>query len=126
MHFSFADLDNLKNINDVYGHEAGDEIITMAATILQEEAPKGCVARYGGDEFIIFGTAFDKEGIEEYWSRVQHRIDAYNSVRDGAKLSLSYGYHLFDVEGKTSLDDCILVVDRTMYEQKRNKKNRNR
>ena len=35
------------------------------------------------------------------------------------------GYYYFEVEGKTSLDDCILVVDRTMYEQKRAKKSRN-
>lgn len=125
MQFSFADLDNLKSINDIYGHEVGDEIISAAARILQEEAPKGCVARYGGDEFVVLGTAIDREEVEAYWSRVQRRIDAYNGLRTGAKLSLSYGYNIFEVEGKTSLDDCILVVDRTMYEQKRAKKSRN-
>ena len=123
MQFSFVDLDNLKSINDIYGHEIGDEIITAAATILQEEAGKCYVARYGGDEFIVFGTACDRKEMKDYWGRVQDRIDGYNSTRKDAKLSLSYGAELFKMEGKTSLDDCILVADKIMYEQKNKKKN---
>lgn len=122
MQFSFVDLDNLKTINDIYGHETGDEIIVAAATILQEEAGKCHVARYGGDEFIVFGTACDRNEIEDYWKRVENRIDIYNSTRKDARLSLSYGYDVFKMTGKTSLDDCILAADKIMYEQKRRKK----
>lgn len=124
MQFSFVDLDNLKSINDIYGHEIGDEIITAAATILQEEADRCYVARYGGDEFIVFGTASDRKEMKDYWVRVQNRIDAYNSTRKDAQLSLSYGADLFKMEGKTSLDDCILVADKIMYEQKNRKKSK--
>ncbi len=122
MQLSFVDLDDLKGINDKYGHEMGDEIISSAASILQEEAGKCSVARYGGDEFIVIGTARDGKEPEEYWSRVQRRVDEYNRTHEGAFLSLSFGYDVFSMEAKTSLEDCILAVDKNMYERKRKKK----
>lgn len=122
MQLSFIDLDNLKGINDKYGHEMGDEIITAAATILQKEAGKCRVARYGGDEFIVIGTARDVKEAEEYWERVERGIKEYNRKRETALLSMSFGYDVFNVEGKTVLEDCILAVDKKMYEKKRQKK----
>lgn len=122
MQLSFIDLDNLKTINDCYGHEAGDEIINAAARILQEESGKYYVTRYGGDEFIVMGTVHDEQEIEEYWQRVKDRISEYNSDDKKAKLSLSCGYEVFKVEAKTSLEDCIRVTDRKMYDEKKRKK----
>ena len=124
MQLSFIDLDNLKTINDVYGHEAGDEIISAAATILEEESGKYFVTRYGGDEFIVMGTVHNKREVEEYWLRVQDRIDKYNSDGRKAELSMSFGYDIFKVEAKTYLEDCIRVTDRKMYEEKNRKKQR--
>ena len=122
MQLSFVDLDNLKGINDKYGHEMGDEIIATAAKILQEETEKCHVARYGGDEFIVIGTAHDKSEVEEYWSRVEQRILEYNRKNDSSLLSLSYGYDVFAIEPKTTLEDCILTVDKKMYKNKQKKK----
>lgn len=122
MQISFVDLDNLKGVNDKYGHEMGDEIISAAARIMQEEAGKCVVARYGGDEFIVIGTARDVHEPEEYWKRVERRITEYNIQNEGEMLSLSYGYEVFNVESKTTLEDCILAVDARMYEKKRKKK----
>ena len=122
MQLSFVDLDDLKGVNDKYGHEMGDEIISSAAAILQQEAGKCYVARYGGDEFIVIGTAHDIQEPEEYWKRVERRINEYNRKRGEALLSVSYGYEVFELETKTLLEDCILAVDKKMYERKRKKK----
>lgn len=122
MQFSFIDLDNLKMINDVYGHETGDEIISAAAEILQKESGKFYVIRYGGDEFIVMGTVHNKREVEEYWLRVQQRIEEYNAGERKAKLSMSFGCEVFRIEAKTYLEDCIRVTDKKMYEEKKKKK----
>lgn len=122
MQLSFVDLDDLKGINDHYGHEMGDEIIASAAAIMQEEAGKCFVARYGGDEFIVIGTARDVHEPEEYWKRVERRVAEYNKQNEGELLSLSYGYEVFNVGSKTTLEECIFEVDKRMYEEKRKKK----
>ncbi len=123
MQLSFVDLDGLKQINDKYGHEEGDAIISATATILIEEAEKFYVIRYGGDEFIVMGAVHNAGDVEKYWNRVRDRIEQYNQYsRRRAKLSMSFGYELFKMEPKTYLEACIRVCDQKMYMVKNEKK----
>lgn len=58
IHVAFVDLDGFKDINDVHGHDAGDRFLIQIARVLTEGMREGdFVARYGGDEFVVFGPA---------------------------------------------------------------------
>ena len=123
LHFSFADIDGLKKINDVFGHEEGDRIIRDTGRILQEEAGDAYVVRYGGDEFVVMGTVFSEQEVESYWTRVQKVIDAYNAKHEGgAEMSISSGYDLIRLDPYSLLDDCIGEADKRMYLEKKRKK----
>ena len=50
----FIDLDNLKKVNDIYGHKAGDRILTLLGETITECAKEAVACRLGGDEFLIF------------------------------------------------------------------------
>ncbi len=123
LHLSFADIDGLKKINDVFGHEEGDRIIRDMGRILQAEAEDAYVVRYGGDEFIVMGTAFSEQEAEGYWTRVQQAVDEYNTQYEGkAMMSISHGYNLVRLDPYSYLDDCIGEADKKMYEEKNKKK----
>ncbi|MFZ2033412.1 MAG: GGDEF domain-containing protein [Candidatus Dormiibacterota bacterium] len=86
-----ADLDNLKAVNDRYGHEAGDRLIRAAANLLRRHA-RGSdrIARVGGDEFLILMPETDDHGAGRYLSRVRaanRRIQA----TEVSALQLSFG-----------------------------------
>lgn len=123
MHISFVDLDGLKKINDDYGHEEGDRIISAAAEILMKNAGKYYVIRYGGDEFVVMGIVQNERETENYWKKVQADIEHYNlNEKKHAILSMSFGSDIFVIEPKTYLEDCIRITDKKMYEQKNQKK----
>lgn len=123
MQVSFIDIDNLKKINDRYGHEEGDRIISAAAEILQKKTKKSYVVRYGGDEFIVIGTVSNEKEIEDYWKRVEEEVVKYNILEENkAELSISYGFDVFKVDATTYLEDCIRVTDNKMYISKNQKK----
>ncbi len=123
MQLSFVDLDGLKQINDLYGHEEGDRIINAAAKVLKKATTKFRIIRYGGDEFIVMGTVRTEREVVAYWDKVQKEMEAYNKKMDKeAKLSISYGYEIFSIDSKISLEDCISVCDKKMYETKKEKK----
>ncbi|MBQ8798369.1 MAG: GGDEF domain-containing protein [Lachnospiraceae bacterium] len=123
MLLSFADLDGLKKINDVYGHEEGDRIISAIGRILQEEAGDAYVIRYGGDEFVVMGCAYSEKEADAYWARVQRRIDSYNAEYPGkAVLSISHGSDIIRMDENTFLEDCIQGADQRMYAEKNRKK----
>lgn len=128
---SFVDIDNLKKINDGYGHEEGDRVINAAAGILEKQGGRQYVIRYGGDEFIVMGIVETPETMEHYWQQVCRDIQAYNQhflekhgkqYGECAELSLSYGYDVFEVDPDTDIEDCIHVSDNKMYVQKKEKK----
>jgi len=120
----FADLDDLKNINDTFGHVAGDRALTDAARIFVETfRDSDIIARMGGDEFaVIMGNAPDS-GIEAVRNRLEKRLEKYNSRRDGSfRLAVSVGLTVFDPAKPVTVDELSREADARMYEQKQQKK----
>lgn len=120
----FADMDGLKKVNDLYGHEEGDAYIKAMANILEHNRRHGeLLARYGGDEFVIVLNGYSENGIREYIDRIKKAIEQYNVRYARAyKLDASVGYFLETEADKASLELLVELADQNMYQIKREKK----
>ena len=119
-----ADLDDLKKINDTFGHQEGDRALIETAAILKEcFRDVDIMARIGGDEFVVLliEQSHDKLGV--YAARLQRKIELHNVRYERSyTLSISMGIARFEPGSQCSIDDLIAKADGLMYEQKRNKK----
>jgi diguanylate cyclase (GGDEF)-like protein/PAS domain S-box-containing protein len=121
MNLLFIDLDNLKSINDNFGHSEGDRAIADAAQVLKDTFRESdVVARVGGDEFCILmmsdGPVMD---AQTPLSRLQTNVDLHNARRDRPyKLSFSVGQADYDPEAPSSIEDLMQAADEAMYVQK--------
>jgi len=120
----FADMDGLKKVNDLYGHEEGDAYIKAMANILEHNRRHGeLLARYGGDEFVIVVNGYSEDGILEYIDRIKIAIQQYNARYTRAyKLDASVGYWIETNADQASLEILVELADRNMYQIKREKK----
>ncbi len=120
----YADLDNLKQINDRDGHLAGDRALTDTARIFRDTfRDSDIIARMGGDEFAVMLVDAPEASIQTIRERLQKRLDDHNSRRDGAfRLSVSMGLAVYDPVKPCSVDDLIRVADGNMYQEKQRKR----
>ena len=120
------DMDNLKLINDFYGHLEGDFALKhIAADITKCCNDQFIFARTGGDEYYFIAKDMDEEAGLSCLAAVERELDAFNALaKKPYSLHASYG-HYYDVpiEGET-LDDFIKVADRFMYHNKIDNKRR--
>jgi diguanylate cyclase (GGDEF)-like protein len=116
----FIDVDHLKNINDTWGHLAGDRALIDTARVLQESCREAdIVARLGGDEFVALMSVDSDQTAELIYERIQARVDKHNHETErGYALSLSVGATRSKAEG-TMLADLLAQADTALYEQKR-------
>ncbi|MGM0472486.1 MAG: GGDEF domain-containing protein, partial [Bacillota bacterium] len=115
-----ADLDELKQINDTYGHKVGDQYITYSAEILDAVTrEEDITARVGGDEFSVILPETDLTAAESLAKRVQNRVAEINNEIDlPESLSISLGFAVKDSQSQ-SLEDVFEVADKNMYQSKR-------
>ena len=116
----FIDLDNMKSINDRYGHEMGDRALKEAAGILKSACSPGAfIMRYGGDEFILIDSGRDEKLPE----KIRAEVKAFN-LSSGMpwQLGLSLGVIRSDAAERRPVTDCIRAADSLMYQAKENKK----
>lgn len=120
----FADLDDLKLINDRYGHLAGDRALGDTAQIFRETfRDSDIIARMGGDEFAVILVDAPETGVATVLRRLQSRLEEYNAGQDGSfRLSVSMGAAVFDPAKPVSVDDLIREADGRMYEEKLRRK----
>ena len=118
------DLDGLKQINDEFGHEAGDSALKdFARLLLKVFRESDVVARFGGDEFCVLLTDPEEANSTCPLERLQERVDSHNAKRKQQyTLSFSAGVVPFDKKRHTSIDDFLRDADERMYSQKRSKK----
>ncbi len=116
------DLNNLKKINDTYGHEQGDVFIkTFASLLTRILTENSFLARYGGDEFVIVEEHTSLDKLAEMNHRLQALVDDYN---ENALHAISYavGYDVSYRNHYYLIPDLMKIADEKMYEDKRYKK----
>lgn len=118
---AILDIDNFKDINDTYGHTAGDEVLRMTGSAVQLSVYEGDCIRYGGDEFLIVFYDADRQSLDEKLNTVVRNIRKIHL--DGAvgmTVTASIGgvYAGKDGSPASRLIDC---ADRELYRAKRKK-----
>jgi diguanylate cyclase (GGDEF)-like protein len=119
----FIDVNNLKEINDKFGHNTGDELIIAISRVLKEMTREDdFVARFGGDEFVIYANKTDCAGAESLIKRIKEdlklrRLKHCNQV----KLSIAAGIATYPEDGKT-YQELLKTADQRMYLDKKQEK----
>ncbi len=118
--FVYFDLDGLKQINDGFGHSAGDFAIRMGAKAMQVSAPKDAVvARMGGDEFLVFIPQTTEAAVRKYLDRFAGTLEKMNDeARRAFRVETSCGAFVTRLDADTTLEQCIRESDQKMYQQK--------
>ncbi|HUN84284.1 MAG TPA: GGDEF domain-containing protein [Terracidiphilus sp.] len=121
----FIDLDNLKKVNDEFGHKAGSAFLAETGELLSSTFREtDVIGRIGGDEFAVAGQ-FTQEEISE----IAHLLQQSAALRSAEKdrqypLSFSTGFVTCAQNSRLSLNDLLSRADRAMYQEKRQKKSR--
>jgi two-component system, cell cycle response regulator len=121
----YGDLDGLKGINDILGHQKGDCALIDIANILKETfRGSDIIARLGGDEFVVMAIETTGDNIAIVRNRLKKSIENDNAENKRAyELSFSIGTAYFDPWSPCTVDELLSQADKSMYEQKRSKQN---
>ncbi len=110
------DIDNFKDINDQYGHCAGDQILMILSKILRQQLrEEDLLARWGGEEFVIISTQSNVNSAKQLSSRIQAAINQH-TFPYCKKLSCSFG--VAEHHNKESISTCFERADKALYQAK--------
>jgi len=119
------DADDLKPVNDRFGHATGDRLIVSIAQVVQESLREtDILARYGGDEFVVILTETAKERAVEVAERIRASVENTSFSEEGERVSstISVGISSFSEKLQDGID-IMADADKKLYESKRNGKN---
>lgn len=129
--FSFSvvvvDINDLKKVNDTYGHEYGDILIQNAASVLKAVWDRKYIYRIGGDEFAVVCPDIKRETIEKQMQMLEEEIFNFNRSKnnDVLFLQMAVGMSAYDYETDKEYMEVFRRADEAMYENKKMKKNKN-
>jgi diguanylate cyclase (GGDEF)-like protein len=116
----FCDVDNLKKINDTYGHHEGDLALIRTADALEQSfRASDILSRLGGDEFVVLASATSNQTQEIILRRLEKNLKKSSATEPRYALSLCVGVARFDPKRAISLGELMVQADKAMYEKKR-------
>ncbi len=121
MTLCFIDINNLKLVNDRYGHAAGDRLIKKFASLVKSTLrDKDIFFRYGGDEFIIIFDSCSLQATINVWNRIENKFRDFNLLKkEKFDISVSNGFVEYNYGAKTTMKDLIEKADEKMYHNKK-------
>lgn len=120
------DCNNLKKINDEYGHDKGDIYLKIASRTIKVVFQNNLIFRIGGDEFAVILENEDCDNITELKNRFEKFVLRINDETNNSweKVSLAFGISEYDPENDRDVDDVSRRADKLMYDDKRIQKNK--
>jgi len=121
---AMLDLDFFKNVNDTYGHLAGDQVLrTTAAIIRQTIRAYDLIGRYGGEEFVLLFTALDMQEAYKLMERIRENMDNSSTCYEGVEIKITCSIGLAKFTGNDTLEDSIKKADEALYTAKNSGRN---
>ena len=120
----FVDVNDLKHVNDKFGHACGDELIKTSVKLMLKNIRKSDVlCRIGGDEFLLIFPSCTMENSEKMWQKVKTDFQRLNeSGQKPYNVILSHGCTQYDF--RSTQDELIAIADMKMYEEKKRMKSK--
>jgi len=116
----FIDVDDMKRINDSFGHSEGDRALKRSAQALAMTfRDSDVIARMAGDEFAVLAIEADSHSEARIRARLCEDLKSICGGESRYAISLSLGVARFDPNDRTSLGDLMVQADQSMYEEKR-------
>jgi len=116
----FCDVDDLKTINDTFGHQEGDLALIRTADALEQSfRGSDILSRLGGDEFVVLAPETSKQTQEIILRRLENNLKKSGGKERRYDLSLSVGVARFDPKHAVTLGELMVQADKAMYEKKR-------
>jgi diguanylate cyclase (GGDEF)-like protein len=121
----FCDVDNLKKINDTYGHREGDLALIRTADALEQSfRGSDVLSRLGGDEFVALALETSNQTQEVILRRLEKNLKKSSAAESRYELSLCVGVARFDPKRPISLGELMGHADKAMYAKKRGAQSR--
>ncbi len=121
----FYDLDHFKKINDTYGHDCGDSILSTFASILNKlTRTEDIISRYGGEEFISIVHYSNKLEIESYLRRVKNIITNNRFIYGDVKINVEFCAGVAFRENYNSYSEAVKTADSLLYKAKKEGRNK--
>ena len=118
------DLDHFKNVNDNYGHDAGDAVLSAFAQILKKEARSvDIVGRFGGEEFMALLSATDSKGGAIFAEKVRKHVQEARFMYKGKRIFVTVSCGVSERKMHTSLKNVINSADEYLYKAKHDGRN---
>jgi diguanylate cyclase (GGDEF)-like protein len=122
-----ADLDNLKSVNDAYGHAAGDSLLRQCADLMRSTLrPYDKLYRWGGDEFLLVIPSARGVDVERRLTEVLKGADPITIAAPGDVVQLEVSLGVADYTSAEGLEESIQIADQAMYRQKHSRKSPDR
>ncbi len=120
---AYTDIDDFKNINDIFGHGEGDQVLKEVAKLLKSTLRDiDIVCRMGGDEFLLIFPDSSLNDLSIIRERINESLTQLNhTLKKSYKIGLSLGVSEYDPDNPQSMDELIRIADNRMYEEKKKK-----
>lgn len=118
------DIDHFKSVNDNFGHDAGDAVLSAFAQILKKEArTDDVVGRFGGEEFMAILSETDTKGGAMFAEKVRKHVQKARFMYKGTRIEVTVSSGVSERENQTSLEQVIKSADDRLYKAKENGRN---
>ena len=118
------DLDHFKNVNDNFGHDAGDAVLGAFASILKKEAREvDVVGRFGGEEFMAILSETDAQGGAIFAEKVRKHVKKARFMYKGTRIEVTVSSGVSERQTQTSLEGVVKSADERLYKAKNNGRN---
>lgn len=118
---AMADIDHFKNINDTYGHNAGDYVLKRFSQMLKDVCHDATIGRWGGEEFLVLVAK--ESADEDYFERLRKELEKTVFESEGVQINVTVTVGVTDSIPGESMDDWVHRTDENLYYGKNHGRN---